>query len=94
MSRLILNKPVFGPIVAGLVGLIPNCVSSVAITQLFLKGAMDFGAMMAGLLVNAGVGLMVLFRVNHNKKECLQIIGMLYVVGVAAGIILELLAVI
>ena len=83
-----------GPIVSGLVGLIPNCVSSVAITQLFLKGAMDFGAMMAGLLVNAGVGLMVLFRVNHDKKDTLQVIGLLYVIGVAAGIVLELMAVI
>ena len=89
-----LNKPVLGPIVSGLVGLIPNCVSSVAITQLFLKGAMDFGAMMAGLLVNAGVGLMVLFRVNHDKKDTLQVIGLLYVIGVAAGIVLELMAVI
>ena len=94
LGNLVLNKPVLGPVIAGMVGLIPNCVSSVAITQLFLKGAMDFGAMMAGLLVNAGVGLMVLFRVNHNKKDTLRIIGILYIIGVAAGIVLELLPVI
>ena len=91
LSNLVLNKPLLGPIVSGLVGLIPNCVSSVVITQLFLKGAMDFGTMMAGLLVNAGVGLMVLFRVNYNKKETLQIVGLLYGIGVAVGMVLELL---
>lgn len=94
LGNLVLNKPILGPIVAGLIGLIPNCVSSVVITQLFLKGAMDFGTMMAGLLVNAGVGSMVLFRMNHNKKESLQILGLLYLIGVVAGILLELLAVI
>jgi hypothetical protein len=94
LGNLVLSKPVLGPMIAGLVGLIPNCVSSVAITQLFLKGAMDFGAMMAGLLVNAGVGLMVLFRVNHHKKESLQIAGLLYFIGVAAGILLEMFAII
>jgi len=94
LGNLVMNKPVLGPIVSGLVGLIPNCVSSVAITQLFLKGAMDFGAMMAGLLVNAGVGLMVLFRVNHNKKETLQIIGLLYGIGVVTGMMLEMLPIV
>jgi len=94
LGNLVLNKPIIGSVISGLVGLIPNCVSSVVITQLFLKGAMNFGAMMAGLLVNAGVGLMVLFRVNHSKKETLQIVGLLYGIGVIAGIVLELLAVI
>jgi len=94
LGNLVLNKPIIGSVISGLVGLIPNCVSSVVITQLFLKGAMNFGAMMAGLLVNAGVGLMVLFRVNHSKKETLQIIGLLYGIGVIAGVVLELLAVI
>ncbi len=94
LGNLVLNKPVIGPMIAGLVGLIPNCVSSVAITQLFLKGAMGFGAMMTGLLVNAGVGLMVLFRVNHHRKQNFQIIGLLYGIGVVSGILLELLAII
>lgn len=94
LGSLVLNKPILGPMVSGLIGLIPNCVSSVVITQLFLKGAMDFGGMMAGLLINAGVGLLVLFRVNHNRRENLQIIGMLYGIGVIAGIFIELLGVI
>lgn len=90
LGNLVLNKPVLGPLVSGLVGLIPNCVSSVVITQLFLKGAMDFGSMMAGLLINAGIGVLVLFRVNHNTKENFQIIGLLYFIGVVSGIVLEL----
>jgi len=94
LGKLVLNQPILGTVVAGLIGLIPNCVSSVVLTQLFLNGAMGFGAMMAGLLVNAGVGILVLFRVNHRRKENLQIIGLLYGIGVVAGIIIELLGVI
>ncbi len=92
LGNLLLNKPVLGQVVAGVVGLIPNCASSVVITQLFLSGALGLGAMMAGLLVNAGVGVLVLFRVNRsNMKENLKIVGLLYVIGVVAGILLDLL---
>lgn len=92
LGDLLLNKPVLGQVVAGVVGLIPNCASSVVITQLFLSGALGLGAMMAGLLVNAGVGVLVLFRVNRsNMKENLKIVGLLYIIGVVAGILLDLL---
>ena len=91
LAGLLLNRPVLGPIVSGIVGLLPNCAASVVITQLYLQGAMGFGTMMAGLLVGAGVGILVLCRVNHHKKENLQIVGLLYIVGVLAGIMLELL---
>ena len=90
LANLILNKPILGPVLAGIVGLIPNCASSVVITQLYLEGAMGMGAMMAGLLVGSGVGLLVLFRVNHDKKENLRILGLLYGIGVVAGIIIDL----
>lgn len=89
LAGLVLNHPIFGPVVSGMVGLIPNCAASVVITQLYLEGAMSFGAMMAGLLVGAGVGILVLCRVNHNKKQNLQIVGLLYLIGVVAGILLE-----
>lgn len=91
LAALILNRPFLGPVLAGLVGLIPNCASSVAITQLYLEGALGTGAMMAGLLVNAGVGLLVLFRVNHDRKENLKILGLLYAAGVVAGILISFL---
>ena len=92
LAGLISDRPVLGPDLAGIVGLIPNCASSVVLTQLYLdlNGAMSFGTMLAGLLVNAGVGLLVLFRVNHDKKDNLKIVGLLYLIGVASGIVLEL----
>lgn len=89
LTNLILNKPVLGPVLAGVVGLIPNCASSMVITQLYVKGAMSLGAMMAGLLVGSGVGVLVLFRVNPDKKESVKIIGLLYVIGVLSGILIE-----
>ncbi len=90
LASLILDRPVLGPVIAGIVGLVPNCASSVVITQLYVEGVIRLGTMMAGLLVNAGIGLLVLFRVNHNKLETLKITGLLYMIGVVAGIIIEL----
>ena len=90
LEQFLLNRPVLGPVIAGIVGLIPNCAASVVITQLYLKGALSLGAMMSGLLVGSGVGLLVLFRVNHHKKENFTILGLLYLIGVVAGIVIEL----
>lgn len=89
-ADLILNRPVVGHLIAGLVGLIPNCASSVIITQLYLEGGMGLGVMMAGLLVGSGVGLFVLFRVNDNAKENVKITLLLYTIGVTAGVLLDL----
>lgn len=91
LSRWIWNKPVAGQLLSGAVGLIPNCASSVAITQLYLEGAMNFGAMISGLLANTGVGLLILCRVNRHRRENLKIIGLLYGVSVAGGIVAGLL---
>ena len=91
LGQMILNKPVLGSLISGVVGLIPNCASSVIITELYLEGALSLGAMMSGLLVNAGVGVLVLFRVNKDRKENIKILGLLYVIGLVAGIILEFL---
>lgn len=85
LADLLLDRPVFGPLLAGLVGLIPNCAGSVVITQLYLEGVLDAGAAMAGLLTGSGVGLLILFRVNHDKKENMKILGLLYGIGVLAG---------
>ena len=87
LSNVILNHTILGPVLAGLVGLIPNCAGSVVITQLYLQGALEIGSAMAGLLTGSGVGLLVLFRVNHDRKESLRILGLLYGVGVLAGIV-------
>lgn len=89
LAGLLLNRPVLGPLLASLVGLIPNCAGSVAITQLYLEGVIGIGAAMAGLLTGSGVGLLVLFRVNHNRKENLGILALLYGIGVCVGIMIQ-----
>ena len=89
LGNMILNQPVISEILAGLIGLIPNCAASVVITTLYMEGAMSLAAMMSGLLVGAGVGLLVLFRTNKNMKENLQIAGLLYGCGVICGMIIE-----
>ena len=91
LGGLISNKPVLGAIIACLIGLIPNCASSVILTELYLLGVLNLGLMIGGLLVNAGVGLLVLFKVNHNQKENISIILGLYAIGVVSAIILQLL---
>lgn len=83
------NRPVAGPVLAGIVGLIPNCASSVLITQLYLGHLISFGTMMSGLLVGAGVGLLVLFQANKRWKENLMVLGILYGSGVVWGILLD-----
>ena len=90
MADFILNKPIVAELLAGIVGLIPNCASSVVITQLYLDGIIRFGTMMSGLLVGAGVGVLVLLRVNDNRKDNLKIIGTLYVIGVVCGMVINL----
>ncbi len=86
-----LSYPVAGPAVAGLIGLIPNCSASVIVTQLYLENAIGFGAMMSGVLVGAGVGLLVLYRVNPRLKENLLLTAILYAAGVFCGCLLDLL---
>ena len=90
LAELFSGMPVVGELIAALVGLIPNCASSVVITQLYLDSIISGGAMMAGLLVNAGVGLLVLFRLNGNRKQSAGIVGTLYGAGAAWGILVEL----
>ena len=83
------NQPIIAPIIAGLIGLIPNCASSVIITQLYLDNVISAATMISGLLVGAGVGLAVLFKTNKGIKNNIRITILLYAIGVISGIILE-----
>lgn len=83
--------PVVGIFLTGLVGLIPNCAASVAITTLYLQGVITVGCMFAGLLSCAGIGLLVLFKTNNNWKKNIMITGILYGVSVVAGILAEII---
>lgn len=91
ISNLILNMPVVGPLIAGIVGLIPNCASSVILTQLYLQNVISIGSMIGGLLVGSGIGMLVLFRVNEDFKENMKILTILYLIGVLSGIIIDLI---
>ena len=84
------SVPVLGEAIAALIGLIPNCASSVVITQMYLDNIISAGAMMSGLLVNAGVGFLILFRLNRNVKQNLYILGVVYGLGVFWGSMIEL----
>lgn len=90
ISHFISSNVILGPVIAGLIGLIPNCASSVILTELFIEKVISMPILISGVAVNAGVGLLVLFKTNKNVKENISIVGLLYGIGVIAGIILEL----
>lgn len=91
LSEMLLGDTIFQPIIASLIGLIPNCAASVILTQLYLSGAISFASVVSGLCTGAGIGLVVLFKMNQDKKENLRIIAALVVVASIAGMFLQLL---
>lgn len=92
LSGTVLNQPILGELIVGLFGLIPNCSVSIVITESYLSGVLGLGSLFAGLLSNAGIGLLVLVRTNKNQKENLAVIGVLYGLSVAAGIAVGLIS--
>ena len=88
IASFLRNQPILGPIIAGIIGLIPNCASSVILTQMYLENVISAATMISGLLVGAGVGLAVLFKANKGIKQNLKITALLYAIGVGSGIIL------
>ena len=92
LSGTILSKPVLGELIVGLFGLIPNCSVSVVITESYLSGVLGPGCLFAGLLSNAGIGLLVLLRTNKNQKENIAVIGVLYGLSVLTGLAVHLVS--
>lgn len=90
VATVLLEGSMMQPLLAALIGFIPNCVPSVILTELYLSGTLSFASIIAGLCTNAGMGLIVLFRVNKNTKENLQIMGLLYLTAAIAGMILSI----
>lgn len=88
-AEFIAGESLLQPLVAGIVGLIPNCASSIIIAQLYAEGTITFGAAFAGLSVGAGTGLLVLFRNDVDKIECLSLTGFLFAVSVLTGTVLQ-----
>lgn len=90
ISNFITRFPTVGILICALVGFIPNCASSVIITELYLTNLISMGAMISGLLVGSGIGMLVLFKSNKNIKENLKIAGILYLIGIISGFIINL----
>ena len=90
LTSLLSGAPLAGTLITALIGLIPNCAASVAVTQMYLDGLITSGQLMAGLLTGAGVGLLVLFRTNRHHRENFAVLAALFVLGVAWGMAIDL----
>ena len=93
LSHMLQTNPIISHILAGILGLIPNCAPSVIITELYLGGMITLGTMMSGLLVGAGIGLLVLFRVNPEKKANINVAILLFLIGTLSGLLIDVLGI-
>jgi len=89
VTSFMLSFGFFQPFLVGLVGMIPNCSASVLITELFISGNITLGSCIAGLSVNAGIALVILFRLNKKLKENILIAISLYALGVLIGVVVN-----
>ena len=89
IESIFLSGSAFQPLVASVIGLIPNCAASIMLTQLYMDGVLSFGSAVAGLCSSAGLGLLVLFRMNRSMKENVTVLAFLVVIAVTAGSILQ-----
>jgi hypothetical protein len=91
LAKVFMQGSLLQPFVSSLVGLIPNCASSVLLTELYLAGNISFASIVSGLLTGAGIGIVVLFKINKNIKENVKILGLVYGIGVLVGIFIEII---
>ena len=94
IGKLFLKNNIFSPFISGLIGLIPNCGASIAITELYLNNTISFGSTITGLLTGSGVAILILFKTNKNIKENFKILFIVYGIGVLSGIIINLIGII
>ncbi len=90
IGRLFLKDSFIGPFISSLIGLIPNCASSVILTELYLNNVVSLASCISGLLTGSGVALLVLFKVNKNKKENGIIVLTLYLIGALSGVLIQI----
>lgn len=90
LETAVLGGSFFQPFLTALIGLIPNCASSVLLTELYMQGILSFASTVSGLCASAGIGLAVLFKVNRPLKETWKIVGILYSAAVLSGMLLNL----
>lgn len=91
LKRLLLGKNIIQYFIASLIGLIPNCASSVVMTELYLSHLISVGTLLSGLLTGSGLGILLLFKVNHNLKENVMILSSLYLIGVVIGLVVDII---
>ena len=91
LEKLFLKDSLFSPFISSIVGLIPNCGASVLITELYIKNAISFGALISGLLTGSGVAILVLFKNNQNLKENFKILLIIYLIGSISGFIINII---
>ena len=91
LSKLLLHKNIFTYFVASLIGLIPNCASSVIMTELSLSNIITIGTLIGGLLTGSGIGLLLLFRTNKNMKENVSVLSIIYLTGVFVGFLIDII---
>jgi len=91
LHSALLGRSLWQPVITALVGLIPNCAASVAITQLYIKGGIGFGSTIAGLSASAGLGLLVLVKENRPFADTLRLIALLLIASIGAGIFIQLI---
>ena len=91
IGKIFLKDSIFSPFISSLVGLFPNCASSVMITELYINGLITFPSLLSGLLTGSGVAILILFKTNKNLKENLTILLTLYLIGSTIGVIAELI---
>lgn len=90
LSNILMKDNPFGILISSIIGLIPNCSSSVLLTELFLSNNISLGQLLSGVLINSGVGLLILIRYNKNKKENIKIITILLTIGIIIGFIFDI----
>ncbi len=89
LSKLLMHKNIFNYFIASLIGLIPNCASSVIMTELYLSNIITIGTLIGGLLTGSGLGILLLFRTNKNLKENVSILSIIYLTGVFVGFLVD-----
>ena len=93
LSGTLFALPVISHLLSAIVGMIPNCASSVALTKLAMSGVISTGAMMSGLFAGAGVGLLILFKMNRRQRENALVVAMLIVIGVVFGLLADIVGI-
>lgn len=89
LTKIFLSNSFFQPFLTALFGLIPNCAASVGITELYLKGVITYGSVISGLCASGGLGILILFKEEKDKKQVFKIIGLLFGISVLAGLIVQ-----